>query len=233
MPIAAFSTLVRLPNLPSPSPRHRPQHLTRRQPAMSDHPLFAVRCIDKPNSKSLRAENRPAHLEWASDPSNHILFAGPLARGPEADVHGSLVIMRAPTAEAVHQALAQDPYNNANLFEHVNTRQWVMGMASDQLPDNLFLVWCDDKPQSLQLRKETRPAHLEWWKAAGRRGIIGPFPCQGGANGTLIVCEGQTVAEVSEWAATDPYNHAGLFQSVDVCAVRNVVDRVSISKINS
>lgn len=100
-------------------------------------------------------------------------------------------------------------------------------MASDApLPGELYAVWCVDGDGKRELRKETRSSHLDWWRGAGRKGMIGPFPAEDGegAVGSLIVCEGESVEEVREWAKSDPYNQVGLFDSVFVAAVAKTVE---------
>lgn len=192
--------------------------------------LFAIRLLDKPDSGALRAATRSAHLAWARSPSTRMLFAGPLRNHPTDDSPlGSLLILQAsPTA--LPALLASDPYASAGLFASTDARAWVRGMAtSDILPDNLYMVWCVDRTDedALMLRKETRPKHLQWWRDSGRAGMIGPFPAPAGVSGavgSLIVCSGESVQEVSEWSESDPYKLAGLFETVHVCAVTKVIE---------
>lgn len=211
-------------------PRNRPASLNsgkRNICAMttSAKPLFAALCLDKPSSIA-RPATRPAHIEWANHPDTQVIFGGPLRDLPDSPPKGSLIIFHSDSLQTANQTLSKDPYAEAGLFESTQVRKWVMGMSS-ALPKDLFMVWCVDKPDSLDLRKETRPAHLDWWRGSGRKGIIGPFPCDGGAEGSLIVCEGKDVSDVREWAQTDPYNKVGLFESVSICGVSNGIDRVS------
>lgn len=208
-------------------------HVAFISPAMSAAPagaLYAARCVDKPTSSALRAATRAAHLDWIAAQESLFRFAGPLRPDATSPPIGSILIMHgSPPASAasIERYLDDDPYAKAGLFESVDVRRWVCGMASTApLPDNLFAVWCLDKPQSKALRKATRSAHLDWWRGAGRTGMIGPFPADDGdgAVGSLIVCEGESVEEVAQWAKTDPYSKAGLFHSVDVNAVLKAVE---------
>lgn len=194
-------------------------------PPSEDLPLFAVRALDRENSADLRAQTRVAHLDWAVQPAAAMKFGGPLRASPSAAVQGSLLLMRAASAEALAALLESDPYAKAGLFGGVETRAWVCGMQSDApLPATLYAVWCVDKADMLETRKVTRPSHLQWWRDAGRKGMIGPFPCEGGACGTLIVCEGESVEEVRAWSKTDPYYLAGMFERVDVGHVTKVIE---------
>ncbi|MFC5384894.1 YciI-like protein [Aquamicrobium segne] len=86
----------------------------------------------------------------------------------------------------------------------------------------LFAFLCKDKPGALQLRLDTRPAHLEWLNglnAAQKIAFAGPFLDQDGKpDGSLVVVEAANQAEAEAMAANDPYAIAGLFETVDVRA---------------
>lgn len=60
--------------------------------------------------------------------------------------------------------------------------------------------------------------------------MIGPFPAAdgNGAVGTMIVCEGTDLAEIRAWAATDPYNAAGLFSEVHIQEMKKSLDKVFV-----
>lgn len=185
----------------------------------------AVRCTDKPSTIALRKSTRAAHLTWAAN--NGVVFGGPLLDASSSPTGSVLVLSGDNTTVAA--ALAADPYATAGLFSSVEVRKWVLGMRSDALGAGgagFFCIWCVDKPGMMALRADTRPRHLEWWKSAGRQGMIGPFPEEGGAVGTMIVCQGEGIEEVEAWAATDPYAKAGLFESVEVSRMGKSVDTI-------
>ncbi len=82
----------------------------------------------------------------------------------------------------------------------------------------LFALICDDKPGHLQVRLDTRPAHLDWLKAMGGQvKFAGPFL---GSDekpvGSMIVLEAADIAAAQAIAAQDPYAKAGLFAAVAV-----------------
>jgi uncharacterized protein len=184
---------------------------------MAPATLFAARCIDKPDSVSIRTSTRAAHLEWSSD-SGSVVFGARFMEG-NAPPLGSLIVLRGDS-DSVAKLLSEDPYNKAGLWDTTQVRRWVCGMRSPEplIGDSLFCVWCVDREGQKALRAQTRPAHLEWWKSSGRKGMIGPFPAEDGegAVGTMIVCEGISLDDVKAWSATDPYAKAGLFAHVDV-----------------
>jgi uncharacterized protein YciI len=90
----------------------------------------------------------------------------------------------------------------------------------------LFVATCTDKPDSNALRLETRPAHLAYLnglgakvKAAGalltrdRKTVIG----------SLLIFEGDELADIETMLQRDPYALAGLFAHVDVKPWRQAV----------
>ena len=85
-----------------------------------------------------------------------------------------------------------------------------------------FVVICKDKPGHLQLRIDTRPAHvahLETLNASGVLGLAGPFlDADGKPNGSMLVIEAENAEAAAAIAAQDPYVKAGLFESVEIRA---------------
>ncbi|HEY1709063.1 MAG TPA: YciI family protein [Rhizomicrobium sp.] len=81
----------------------------------------------------------------------------------------------------------------------------------------LFVVMAKDKPDRLALRMATREAHFAYVKETGAVKLGGPFlDSKGDMAGSLIVIEAADFDAAKHWQQNDPYNKAGLFQSVDV-----------------
>lgn len=82
----------------------------------------------------------------------------------------------------------------------------------------LFAILCNDKPDHLQLRLDTRPAHLDYLNGLGDAlKFAGPFLSEDGKpDGSLVVVEAADKAEAEKIAANDPYALAGLFGGVTV-----------------
>ena len=84
----------------------------------------------------------------------------------------------------------------------------------------LFAFICKDKPGHLNVRMETRPAHLEHLNklnAEGTLKIAGPFlDAEEKMVGSLLIVDFPSEAEARTFAENDPYAKAGLFESVDV-----------------
>lgn len=86
----------------------------------------------------------------------------------------------------------------------------------------LFTITARDKPDSLDLRMDTRPAHVEYLQGRGERLLVaGPTLDENGdPDGSLVVIEAQDLEEARAFAGADPYAKAGLFERVEVRAWR-------------
>lgn len=86
----------------------------------------------------------------------------------------------------------------------------------------LFAFLCKDKPGHLQVRMDTRPAHVDYLTALNNEGTLkfaGPFLSEDAKpNGSLVVVEAADLASAEKIAAADPYTQAGLFESVQIKA---------------
>lgn len=84
----------------------------------------------------------------------------------------------------------------------------------------LFAVLCTDKPNALQVRMDTRPAHLDFLNDLNAKGVLGfagPFlDAAGKPDGSLVVIRAETADEAGAIAAADPYATAGLFSKVEI-----------------
>ncbi len=78
--------------------------------------MFAITCLDKPDSLALRQATRPAHLEYAAQ--HHVAFGGPLLDGGGSPF-GSMLVVEANSKEEAERFAAADPYAQAGLFSSV------------------------------------------------------------------------------------------------------------------
>ena len=92
----------------------------------------------------------------------------------------------------------------------------------------IFAIHCVDKPNSLELRMATREAHLAY--VGGFREQLrlgGPMLDEAGdMAGSMILLEMETLAEAQAFAASDPYNQAGLFERVHISAFRPTLGKL-------
>jgi hypothetical protein len=97
----------------------------------------------------------------------------------------------------------------------------------------LYAIISKDVPDSLPLRAEARPAHLERVEALlkeGRLVIAGPHPAidsndpaEAGFTGSLIVAEFEDLETARRWASEDPYVTAGVYAEVVVKPFKQVL----------
>ena len=82
----------------------------------------------------------------------------------------------------------------------------------------LYALICTDKPGHLQVRMDTRPAHLAWLEGLGDNlKAAGPFLGDDGKPvGSLVIIKADDAAGAQATAAADPYAKAGLFSAVEI-----------------
>lgn len=84
--------------------------------------LVALIAHDKKDAQNIRAENRPAHLDYLNA-SDSVFQAGPLLT-PEGGMAGSLIILDVATLQDAQAWAEADPYAKAGLFETVELTEW-------------------------------------------------------------------------------------------------------------
>ncbi|SEM51092.1 hypothetical protein SAMN04488103_101346 [Gemmobacter aquatilis] len=83
---------------------------------------------------------------------------------------------------------------------------------------------CKDKPGALQIRLDTRAAHLDHIQTSGVVEMAGPFlDAAGQMNGSLVILSVDSLADAQAWADADPYAKAGLFESVTITEWKKVI----------
>lgn len=91
----------------------------------------------------------------------------------------------------------------------------------------MFAVTALDKPDHLETRLETRPAHLQFWDDnAASMVLAGPFLGEDGkATGSLMIVKAEDQAAAEALVGRDPYAEAGVFESVVVRPWNWVINR--------
>ncbi len=89
-----------------------------------------------------------------------------------------------------------------------------------------YVIHASDVENSLDARIAARPAHLERVQALveqGRLLVAGPMPNidspdpgSAGFSGSTIIAEFDSLENAQEWAGSDPYVEAGVYEYVDV-----------------
>ncbi|WP_425410656.1 YciI family protein [Hyphococcus sp.] len=81
-----------------------------------------------------------------------------------------------------------------------------------------FALICRDKPGGLPLRQQTRERHLYYIKENSAAVLLaGPLLNEKGEPiGSLLVIEAEDAAKAKDFAKSDPYAVAGLFEDVEI-----------------
>lgn len=80
-----------------------------------------------------------------------------------------------------------------------------------------FAVIARDKPDSAQLRRDTRTAHLAFLNGLGSAVCTaGPLLAGETPIGSLLIISGESAQAVGVTMSEDPYAAAGLFASVEI-----------------
>ena len=91
----------------------------------------------------------------------------------------------------------------------------------------LFVIQHQDKPGALQLRIDTREAHLAYLAEAKGLKVAGPYLNEAGEMvGSMLVVEAEDMAGAEAFAAADPYAKAGLFASSQIRQWRHSVGQL-------
>ncbi|MCW4629453.1 MULTISPECIES: YciI family protein [Marinomonas] len=96
----------------------------------------------------------------------------------------------------------------------------------------LYSIIGEDVANSLNARKQARPAHLarlETLQHEGRLVLAGPNPAidsdnpgDAGFSGSVVVAEFASLEEAKAWADADPYVAAGVYERVTVKPFKQV-----------
>lgn len=96
-----------------------------------------------------------------------------------------------------------------------------------------YSIVSQDIENSLPLRKQARPAHLERLEALkteGRLLVAGPQPAidsndpgEAGFSGSLVIAEFDSLDAAQAWADADPYVAAGVYAAVSVKPFKKVL----------
>ena len=97
----------------------------------------------------------------------------------------------------------------------------------------LYAIIGTDIKDSLALRQQARPAHIErlqQLQTAGRLLLAGPNPAiasndpgDAGFTGSIIIAEFTSLEEAQDWADADPYVATGVYAQVNVKPFKKVL----------
>ncbi len=84
--------------------------------------LFVIHMIDRPGAAELRASVADAHRAFVGGHLDAMYMGGPLLDDDGTTAIGSMVIMDFLDRDAAMALIADEPYNQAGLFESVTIR---------------------------------------------------------------------------------------------------------------
>jgi len=91
-----------------------------------------------------------------------------------------------------------------------------------------FIIYSEDKPNSLHIRQAARDDHLIWLNTPSDVQLLvaGPWlDDEDVMRGSLLIVEATNKETVFDWLAGDPYKAAGLTASVMVKTYKCVIGR--------
>lgn len=93
----------------------------------------------------------------------------------------------------------------------------------------MFAVVAMDKPNHLEKRMQTRPAHLQYWQDKSEGMVLaGPFlDDEGQPVGSMMVVTADSKVEAQALVDGDPYVLEGVFGSVEITPWNWVIKRPS------
>lgn len=83
--------------------------------------LYALVCLDRPDSLQVRLGAREAHLAYVRERLDQVKLAGPFL-DDAGEMAGSLLILDVPDRAAAEAFNAQDPYTLAGLWGSVTIK---------------------------------------------------------------------------------------------------------------
>ena len=97
----------------------------------------------------------------------------------------------------------------------------------------IYAIVSEDVDNSLSLRLQARPAHLERLKqllSEGRLIMAGPCPAidsndpgEAGFTGSIVLAEFTSIDDARSWADADPYIEAGVYRQTVVKPFKKVL----------
>lgn len=97
----------------------------------------------------------------------------------------------------------------------------------------LYAIISEDISNSLEKRKQARPAHLARLQQLTNEGklfVAGPHPAidnndpgEAGFTGSLVIAEFESLEQAQAWADADPYIAAGVYAKVTVKPFKKVL----------
>jgi hypothetical protein len=86
--------------------------------------FFVVLTTDKPGAAQVRADNRPAHLDYLKSFGEQIVAAGATLADDGESMTGSFLLIDVADRAAAEDFARNDPFAKAGLFAATEIRRW-------------------------------------------------------------------------------------------------------------
>jgi uncharacterized protein len=85
---------------------------------------YVIETWDRQDHQSVRAQARPAHLDFLAKHAARLLACGAKLDDDGADLGGGLYVLDTENRAEAERFIAADPFNAAGLFERVIITRW-------------------------------------------------------------------------------------------------------------
>ena len=86
--------------------------------------FFVVLTSDKPGSAQVRADNRPAHIDYLNSFGTKLVAAGATLSDDGESMTGSFLLVDVADRAAAEDFARNDPFAKAGLFATTEIRRW-------------------------------------------------------------------------------------------------------------
>lgn len=200
---------------------------------------FVIKIYDRPEAAALRDVHRKAHLDYLKSFDGATRFAGPFLTDDGKLELGSFRILDLPDRAAAEEHVANEPFIIEGIQERPSVHRWRATVPHSwrdcpRQEGNLqFYVHALDKAGS-DIRKTLHEEHVAYLTEHGDSVMVrGPLVTDDGEtrNGSVLLLDFPGIEAARAFWAEEPYNKAGLYESVEFYAWRfgRVFDRFKTS----
>lgn len=196
---------------------------------------FVIKIYDRPEAAALRDVHRKAHLDYLKSFDDATRFAGPFLTDDGKLELGSFRILDLPDRAAAEEHVANEPFIIEGIQERPSVHRWRATVPHSwrdcpRQEGNLqFYVHALDKAGN-DIRKTLHGEHVAYLTEHGDSVMVrGPLVTDDGEtrNGSVLLLDFTGIEAARAFWAEEPYNRAGLYESVEFYAWRfgRVFDR--------
>jgi len=84
--------------------------------------MYAIICLDRPDSARLRDTHRAAHVQFLNANAARSVFGGPLKGTADGPSTGALIVVDCATREEAEKLIGADPFHTGGVYESVSIR---------------------------------------------------------------------------------------------------------------